>query len=160
MTSPCLVREFSTYVQSNNLSLFPAEPGSPIDLSKARKLKDVALLSISLNIQWVTTALRTITTNHRNFQKVSLRAPCLLHRLAPTFNHDDPAVIRRRIGEVTHTQWSEFDHLLAQLLESRLVRLELLYGDHKDRTACRCANSLLPKVTKRGTVDLVSWKLR
>ena len=151
-----LVRQFNTCVHSNNPSPFPVDPGpSSIDLSKARKLKDVALLSNSLKIQWVLMALRTITTDHRDFRKVSLCAPCLSRRTAPAINLADPAAIRREIGEVAHTQWSEFDHVLAQLWESHSIRLEVLYYNHQGGAVCRCANRLLPEATKRGMVDLV-----
>ena len=127
-----------------------------IDLSKAGKLKDVVLLPNALDIQWVLRALRTITTNHRDLQKVSLRAPCLSRGSTSTINRADPAAIRRGIGEVVHTQWLGFDHFLVQFLESRSIHLEVLYYDHQDGTACRCANSLLPGVIKGGMVDLVN----
>jgi len=115
----------------------------------------VALLSRTSNIQWVLTALRTITTDHRNLRGVSVRVPCLSCGPASTVNRTDPANIDHAIGEVGRRQWLEVDHLLAQLWESRSIRPEVLYYEYPDGTGCCCVNSLLAEVTSRGIVDLV-----
>jgi len=145
------VRLFCTCTPRDNLLLFLAESGTAsIDLSKARKLEGVALLSRTLTAQWVLTALRTITTNHRNLRQVSVRAPCLSCRP----DRADPVNVDDAIGKIGSRQWSEFDHLLAQLWKSLSIRPEVLYYTHPDGTGCRCVNSLLPCATRRGIVDL------
>jgi len=115
----------------------------------------VALLSRASNIQWVLTALRTITTDHRNLRRVLVHVPCLSCGPATIVNRASPAHIGHAIGEIGRGQWSEFDHLLAQLWESRSIRPEVLYYKYPDGTDCCCVNSSLPEVTRRGIVDLV-----
>jgi len=99
-------------------------------------------VSNTTNIQWVLTALRTITPNHQSLQEVSLHAPCLL------------CGSRRAIGEAARRRWSEFDHLLARLWESHSICLKVRFFNHADETNRRCANSLLPESSKRGMVAL------
>jgi len=107
----------------------------------------VVLASHSSNVQWVLTALRTITTDHQNLQEVSLLASCILC---------EP---ERAIGEAAHKQWSEFDHILARLLELHSIRLQIHFFGHPGRTNRCCANSLLPEASKKGMVDLVNLGL-
>jgi len=140
---------------------FPVESESyPIDLSNAWKLEDVALqFTNSSSVQWVSTTLRTITTDHRKLREVLFYAPCLHcgSTSTSTFDHTNPADITRRIGEVAYKQWLEFDRLLARIWESHSIHLKVLCYKRQDGTDCRCANSLLPEVTRRGIADLVEW---
>jgi hypothetical protein len=64
-------------VCTDNLLLFldGSEPAS-IDLSKATKLKDVVFQPKSWSVEWITTALRTITPKHRDLRQISIHDPC------------------------------------------------------------------------------------
>jgi hypothetical protein len=50
------------------------EPAS-IDLSKATKLKDVVFQPRSREVEWVTMALQTITSKHRDLRQISIHMP-------------------------------------------------------------------------------------
>ena len=154
-----MVHSFSTCVPSVNLLPFSVGSESdPIDLSKALQLEDVALQSInSSNVQWVSTTLQTVTADHRNLREVLLYAPCLHCGPASTPDHANPADITHAIGGAAYRQWLEFDRLLARLWESHSIHLKVLCYKRQDGTDCRCANILLPEVTRRGMADLVKW---
>jgi len=127
-------------------------PGS-IDLSKAIKLKHSAFRVESRQVDWVTSALRTITPKHRDFRQITIY---LAH---------DPTLwnvgtnVRQIVGELVFGQWLELDRLLAKLWESRSIRPQILYfaplGNGKritTRMGC-----LLPEITKRRIIDLDEW---
>ena len=144
---------------SITLLQFPVESESdPIDLSKAWKLEDVALRDTKRpSVHWLSAALQTITIDHRNLREVLLYTPCMQCNPTSTSNYAAHACITRAIGEDTHRQWLEFDHLLAQLWESHSIHLKVLRYKHRDGLVCRCANSLLPEVIRRRIADLVEW---
>jgi len=62
-----------------------AESGSAsIDLSKARRLKEVAFLAEEPSARWVSTVLKTITPSHQNLKWISLRIPLVASSPIPT----------------------------------------------------------------------------
>lgn len=131
------------------------ESTGSIDLSKATKLKDVAFVR-DLNPRWITMTLRTITSNHRNIQQISVDTSYILYDLILT--RVDPANFKHTIGATAHAEWSELDRLLCKLWESRLVRSRVMYNvpsSVETGKARICMESLFPEGTKRGVVDLV-----
>ena len=94
-----------TRVRTNNLVSSLAS--SSINLSKAKKLKDVVFLGSCSSVQWVITALHTITPNHRSFKQITLSTPSI-----PCVDRADPANVRRAVGERICGEWLELDHLL------------------------------------------------
>ena len=63
------VRQFDTYVRTNNSCLFSVEPlAQPMDLSKATGLKRVVLACRSADPKWIIVTLRSITDDHKHLQ--------------------------------------------------------------------------------------------
>jgi hypothetical protein len=129
-----------------------------INLSKATRLKDVAfvcdLILQGLNPKWVVATLKTITSDHKNLQVVSIDVPFILFGL----DHGvDPLNLRGMIGEDTYAGWLELDRLLVILWESYSVRIKILcsipslVGEEGTRG---CMESLFPEVVKGGVADL------
>ncbi|KAF9644356.1 hypothetical protein BDM02DRAFT_3122058 [Thelephora ganbajun] len=125
-----------------------------IDLSKATKLERAVFLPTSMSVKWITMVLQTITPKHRDLQYILIHSPY------------DPALagasvnVRQTVGELVCGQWSELDHVLVQFWESRSIRPMISYiglrGEKKETG--ECLGCLLPKITKRGVVDLVQWR--
>jgi len=118
----------------------------------ARRLKDVIFYLGSPDVGWITTALQTITPEHRDLRQITFKVPNSL-----TFNvsTDDGEIIE----EVIHGQWLDLDRLLIQFLESSSVRPRVMRvvskggsGDTKDHIGC-----LLPGLTKKGVIDLARF---
>ena len=115
------------------------------------KLRDAVFRPQSPAVTWITAALQTINTKHRDLQHISIHAPS-------QFAHIDPgADIRQTIGEEVYRQWLDIDRLLVQFWESRSIRPEVicavLRGENQTtRYYMRC---LLPEITERGIIDLV-----
>ena len=122
-----------------------------IDLSKATKLADAVFRSGSLNIDWITATLETITPKHRELRQISIYAFCRSTSVA--FG----AGVERTIGDEIFGQWSDLDRLLVQLWESRSIRpkfvCEILGLVPQD--AEEYIGRLLPKTTKRGVINLI-----
>ena len=143
------VRPFDICTHTDGLSPFVDNPSSrAIDLSIATGLKD-ATLWWEDNPRWVAMTLRTITRDHRNFQRLLLE----------TFWEDyDP-----HVGSDGHVDqgWLELDSVLAQLWESHSIRPRVIYNIPTwiDESGARLrVESLLPEVTSRGIVDLtLTW---
>ena len=86
--------------------LLPVEPKPVlINLSRATKLIEVVFRIESQRFEWVTTALKTITSQHRNFRQVSLEILDDLTLARPDAD----------VGETVYRQWLDPDHLLVQL---------------------------------------------
>ena len=126
------------------------EPKSTsIDLSKARRLKDVNFRPESRNVEWITVALQTITPEHRDLRRISIRVShCLT-----VFEVDADG--QRSIGEAISRQWWDLDHRLVQFWDSRSIRPRVVctrpggrVGDAETRIGC-----LLPEMAKRGVID-------
>ena len=127
-----------------------------IDLSKAAGLKGVVLRATPINFGWVTTALRTITTKHQEFRRISIHV-----YLGYAFNGTTSANVRRTIGEQKFGQWSELDHVLAKLWESHSIRPGILYylpPSEGTQAMTECIGCLLPEITRRGIIDLARWE--
>ena len=122
----------------------------PIDLSKAKNLKEVTF-PCKLGLEWITATLQTITRDHKTFQRISLNTFHTLYFSIPV----DPSGISDR-------KWLELDRTLCRLLEAHSIRLGVLRDApmfHEEIEAENRARSslasLLPLVTGRGIVDLI-----
>jgi hypothetical protein len=142
------VSRFCTCVHTNNLVLFLAQlrPAS-IDLSKAKKLKDIAFQLNWWAVEWVITALQTITLKHQDLRQITIEVS---HFLSLFRIYAD---IRPAIGETIFGQWVELDRLLVKFWESRSILPRVVYTMGQDMGDC--IGILLPEVTKRGIIDLV-----
>ena len=151
-----MVRPFETCVCTNGLYLFVDEPVPGfIDLSKAIGLKDASIEWAS-DLQWVVLTLRTITHNHRNLQRISLKASC--ESYIRFIDKGDPADLRDEIGRTLYQGWLELDEVLVQLWESHSIRSEVVYDTRRGiraRRAARRLESLLSGAVARGIVHLV-----
>ena len=86
-----------------------------IDLSKATGLKDVAFVW-KCDPRWVVAALRTVTRDHKNLQRISVET--YWNSFGTKVDSNGPAEIRKSIGETVWRGWSELGGVLAQLWES------------------------------------------
>ena len=136
--------------------LTPTEGGpcpGPIDLSKASKLKDIALRCGHLNREWVAKTLETITSQHQDLQQITVY-PIGLHRdVREHWN-----AVERFIVVNDGTPWLDVDHLLVQLWDSRSIRPRVAYstGSEKEEVMGPIWN-LFPELAKRGLIDLVEY---
>ena len=120
---------------------------SSIDLSKAIKLQDVVFRHYPGVVEWVITALRTITPKHRDLRQISI---CIPHYLTC------PGIlanVSRHIGEADYGLWLDLDRFLVQFSESCSIRPEVVCPT--ERGVEVNIESLFPEVSKRGMIDLV-----
>ena len=112
-----------------------------LDLSKATKLKDV-LFCYGRNIQWVTTAIKTIKS--KNLQQIAISSN----------TYTPPS---GQIREAVRQEWQDLDHLLVQLWTSHSIRPKIMYQREKGKEEARgFAQRLLPELTRRGVTDVAS----
>ena len=121
-----------------------------MELSNAIKLKEV--IFVFQNVPgWVSAMLRTITSNNRNLQQISLHTSGIHYSVSPIYF----AIFN---GENAWQGWLELDRILARLRESHSTQLKISYGVISSwddvQTARSCMEALLPEVT-RGMVELV-----
>ena len=107
---------------------------------------------------WIVTTLRTTTPDHRDLQMISVHTPWI--HPAQISNCVDSADFRGWIGGSACQGWSEVDHLLARLSESRPIRLDVRYMMSRslgEDGAKGLMGILLPEATARGMVDMVGY---
>lgn len=119
-----------------------------IDLSKARRIKDVVFRPGSQNVEWITMALQTIVPEHRDFRQITIRVSYYLTLFEINGNG------RRVIGEAIYRQWSVLDRLLVQLWDSRSIRPRVVCTKPggKVQNAETRVGCLLPEMARRGMV--------
>jgi hypothetical protein len=117
-----------------------------IDLSKATKLRLVAFV-FETDANWITNTLNTILPDHRDLQEILIYFVPYLE-ISP----DDPIDSKGLVGEEVYKQWMDLDGRLAQLWEAHAVRTKLVAA----RKEFRIAMGLLPEITKRGVLQLVT----
>ena len=108
-------------------------------------LKDVTFRPGSLNIEWITMALRTITPENGDLRQISIDVPAI-------YAFDDG--LRKAVEEPVRGQWSDLDRLLVQFWESysicfSVMRAEPRFTGMRDRVVF-----LLPELTRKGIIDL------
>jgi len=114
-----------------------------IDLSKATKLKQVVFRFNTLHVMWITMALQTITSNHRDLQQIQIYIPS---RSTSIRNQE------------TDRQWMDLDRHLVQLWESHAISTKVIYSAAMEKKATfEWIMNLLPETTKRGIIDLAEW---
>ena len=115
-------------------------PGQ-IDLSKATKLQRVVFRCGSLGIGWIAATLETVTSNHQDFQQVSLNFSGVR----------DLTDVNPGVG------WPVLDNLLVRFWESCSIRTKLGFTEPQRRAGgmMDLVKSLLPGSTKREIIDPV-----
>jgi hypothetical protein len=112
-----VVHPFSICACNHGLLSFVGGLGPhSIDLSNATKLKDVVFQLNLRSFEWATTALQTITSNHRELQQISIRVAGFWEfaRTSTSFNAGQTDGGQR--------QWPGLDRLLVQFWVSRSIR--------------------------------------
>ena len=150
----------SVVIDADNGHLFPfadREPLGLIDLSKATQLKDMVFVS-EKHPHWIVMALRTITPDHRQLQRVSIVVHNKLYRTSASYTNPPHAM--HIVGETSYREWLELDRLLAQLCESRSICLEILLIPALSVDTNRVnsiVEGLLPELMTRGLARL-AWR--
>jgi hypothetical protein len=142
-----LVHPFGVCVSIDNLPPFLVEPGSgSIDLSKATKLGGAVFRPASLNVEWITATLQTITPEHRNLRKISIYVPYHL----TLFHVGDN--VRQTIGEANFEQWLDLNRLLVQFWESCSIHPNVIRTrpNWEGRDERDCIGCLLPELMREG----------
>ena len=124
-----------------------------IDLSNATGLKDLVFRVQSRNVDWVTTALRTITPKHLSVEHISIHVR--LYRSGPTLLGTN---IGQTVGEPVLGQWPDLDRFLVHFWESRSIRpkVRALTSQAEEKQEKRDrVGLLLPEITARGIIDLI-----
>ena len=142
-----MVRPFGARVRTGGLLLLPVDPpqgSASTDLSKATKLRDVVFQVGSQRVRWITTALQTITPEHKDLRQISFEIP------------DDFILARADadVGETIYRQWVDFDRLLVRLWESRSIRPKIVGATKGEQETREYIGCLLPEITKRGVIDV------
>ncbi len=148
MTS--VVRPFGIYVHiGNSLQSLAESVSTVINLSKATRLNDVIFLVKSVNVEWITAALQTITPENQDLQRIVMYAP--YYSAIFGLGRD----VRETIGELAYGRWLDLDHLLVHFWESRSIRPTVMAASHGMRSLSDLVGGLLPEITGRGIMDLV-----
>jgi hypothetical protein len=108
------------------------------------KLKEVAFRSRKFFTTWITKALRTITSEHRNLRLISIYNASIYN----SFPHSSPNIT---------AGWLDLDRILVQLWESHTVRTKIHTSGKEDGEVCEFISGLLPETTKRGIIELVDY---
>ena len=150
----CNVRGTSTrYLHyTNNLLLSLDKLGTtPVDLSRAMRLRDMTFWINSLGPEWATIALRTITSNHQDLRQISIYAVHFSNLVKLGVGINIREAEKRTIG-----QWLELDQLLAQLweLNSTPPKIVCRALSWKEKNVRDLMGRLLPEATVGGTVNL------
>ena len=132
-------------------SLVGGSDPAPIDLSKAKKLKDLIFRPGSGTVEWVIMALQTIAPKHRDLRRITIHIPF----------HWSPASLYsnawQTIGAPVRRRWLDLDRLLVQFRESRSIcpKIVCIAQAEGERNARVCVGYLLPEITEGGTSELV-----
>ena len=113
-----------------------------------------------LDPRLVSMALRTITHNHENLQRISVRPEWLLCDYG--LMHADTADLGLAIGEAAYAKWLELDHILAGFWESHSIRSRVLYNIPSWmgwESAKARMEVFLPEITARGIADFIGCEI-
>jgi hypothetical protein len=145
------VRPLCICVRFDTLFPFIAEsrPGATgTDLPKATKLKDVVFRLNSWSVGWVVRELQIITPGNRDLRQITIHMP---YGLIPAKALAD---VRWTVGEAQYGEWSDLDRLLVQLWESHSIHPTVISEKWQDMVDS--IGWLLPEITKKGMIDLVT----
>jgi hypothetical protein len=119
-----------------------------IDLSRATKLKTVLFRCQSPYSGWITRTLKTITSNHRDLKRITVRLPSTSELGAAgqvsAIGEGDPG-----------TRWSDLDQLLDEVCESLSIRAEVVYPLNQKKGGEDWVTHFLPELKKRETTYLI-----
>ena len=115
-------------------------------MSKATKLKEVAFRVTVHNVAWITTALETITSEHKALQQISIHF---------IYYYEDLNNVSNAVGgSVYHEEWIDLDGALVQFCESRGCRVKAV-PDLSKGGEYKYIEGFLPKMTEQGLIDVV-----
>ena len=152
-----MVRSASHLRRASNLPKRPSadepRPG-PIDLSRAKKLKDVVFRP-GLISEWVITSLGTISSRHRDLQQISIHIPDIWSYAV----QEDGVTLERVLEANSDTKWLDLDRLLVQFWESRSIRPKVVCNltELEKKEGRDWGGHLFPELTRRGIIDLVEY---
>ena len=125
-----------------------------VDFSEVIGLEEVVFRSEEVEDIWAATALKTITSKHTDFRKVSIH-------VTPIKAFPVGESVRETIGEEIYEQWMDLDRVLVQLWETNSIHTQVFYSiDEEEKDAREHICSLLPEMTKRGIVEMTDDSLR
>lgn len=142
------------------LTRFPVQ-SLPVNLLRARKLRQAEFEFFIRDVKSVTTALQTITPKHVDFKQVTLHVRSNHIQRDP--RHENPNEVLR---EVDCRQWMDLDNTLIQLQELHPICVKVTWfeGDQdgvvKHEQIMHLLEHILPKLTKKGVVKLEGIYLR
>ena len=129
--------------------------GTSIDLSKATKLRSVVLRVQEHSVLWVTMALKTITSRHRDLREVTFYITIATN--SAFVNKSDNA--RQIIGDQTYALWMDLDRLLVQLSELGAIRVRVrCWSSGGNKQMHKYFKSLLPEVARGGSSRLLDYR--
>ncbi|KAF9782379.1 hypothetical protein BJ322DRAFT_217425 [Thelephora terrestris] len=126
-----------------------------IDLSNATKLREVAFW-FRPDVNWITYTLETILPEHRDLQKILIYFEPYNDISADdpiSADDDDPADLKKLVGEEIYKQWMDLDGRLVRLWEAHAVRTKLIGVRNKFRFVI----GLLPETKRRGIIQLGTY---
>ena len=115
------------------------------DFSNTTKLREVKF-RFDATCAYITGSLKTITSKHKDLQRIIIHTP-----INSPYWDDVP------FGRLTQSQRVDLDLNLVQLWELHGVRTKATYGgmiEDKEAT-CKLLETILPEMTKRGSLELV-----
>ena len=105
----------------------------------------------SLNSEWVTTSLETITPRHRGLETISIHTPEIISNAA----RKDGATFGQVLSADRAMRWLALDRFLVQFWESRSIRPKIVHPRTEEEEERRdWVKFLLPEGMKRGIIDL------
>ena len=112
----------------------------PTDLSRTTKLRCIRFHCESPGIEWVASTLETVTSEHQDFQQISVVINSVF------LTDANPSM-----------GWPDLDRVLVQFWESRSIRTKFLNKCREE--AADSITRLLPESRTRGIIDLVEKPL-
>ena len=118
-----------------------------VDLSKARRLKEVVFRLGVLNDVWITLALKTITPDHRNLHQISI--------YIPTYSFLNTS---QSLGEI-YSHWVDLDCFLIKMRDLNTIHTRVMHWAEGGEDAYECTEMLLPDMMKRRMIELVDQRM-
>ena len=124
-------------------------PLVPLDFSITTKLREVTF-RFSTGVTWVPASLRTITSNHKDLRRITVR----------TF-FPYPSWNEMSFGNGFDREWVDLDLILVQLWELLGVRTGAIYKEYREKrkgkqSTREIIEAIFPEMTKRGLLELVN----
>ena len=117
---------------------------TPLDLSKATKLKGVAFRLDREHMKWFTESLKTIPSEKKGFEEVLIRF---------AGHWDDPK--SREVGGERNQQCKDFENALVRLSELGGVRTRAVWHSADEWRGEERMRNLFPEMMKRGKMESI-----